>query len=543
MAKKSKANTYWADRAEKRVTAAEQQVARYEQVLDGHFKASMAAIDTQITELYRKYGEENAMSYADAVKYLSDNVREEFQRDLRFYIERMKDAEYRTQNYSYLHALSTRARVQRLEAMRASIRMEAGKLYSGLGKDLQTTLEDVFEETRMRTAFDTFQGMGMGLSFGQASARTFATLLQNPWSGSDFSSKIWNLEGRFVQSLEEVLTRGLVQGQSMDKMASALYQAGLGNPDTNGGQKFQAARVVRTEASYVINQATQSAYEDMGVTHYEFLATLDNRTSQECQDLDGEIIPLADAVVGVNYPPLHPWCRSTTIPYLPPDEFDLGAGERAARGEDGRTYYVPADMTYAEWKAQQARTAERLEMMPSREATGESIATTETSMERRTPFNQPEELTDEEKRATLEVWKTEQAEIPRMPEEQRERIFAQLKANGVSVTMDDEYLDMRSLAQGAYVGASTFSQDTVIFRSRPTRSEVFEELIHLTQFKQGRNNATEIDIARNEIEAAEKLIRCQEAYEISDIENEQNKQRLIYERLRLQELLEEEEEV
>ena len=524
MAKKSKANTYWVDRAEKRVTAAEQQVARYEQVLDGHFKASMAALDTQITELYRKYGEENAMSYANAVKYLTDHDREEFQRDLGFYIEHMKDAEYRSQNYSYLHALSTRARVQRLEAMRASIRMEEGNLYSSLGQDLQTTLEDVFEETRMRTAFDTFQGMGMGLSFGQASAGTFAALLQNPWSGSDFSSKIWNLEGRFVQSLEEVLTRGLVQGQSIDKMAAALYAAGLGNPETNGGQKFQAARVVRTEASYIINQATQNAYEDMGVERYQFLATLDNRTSQECQDMDGEIIPLADAVVGVNYPPLHPWCRSTTIPYFPPDEFDQTEGKRIARGEDGKTYYVPADMTYAEWKAQYGA--------------GEMPAA---GMERRTPFNQPEELTFEEKRAMLEVWKAEQAAIPRMPEEQRERIFARLRAQGVSVTISDEYLDNRSLAMGSYVAAITYNGDTIVFREDPTRSEVFEELIHVAQFRSGQNEASAKEKALHEIAAAEKLIRNRTAYGIDDIEHEQNVRRLFEEQRLLQRLLEEEE--
>lgn len=31
------------------------------------------------------------------------------------------------------------------------------------------------------------------------------------------------------------------------------------------------------------------------------------------------------------------------------DEFD-SVGERAARGEDGKTYYIPADTTYEEWK-------------------------------------------------------------------------------------------------------------------------------------------------------------------------------------------------
>jgi ASC-1-like (ASCH) protein len=52
--------------------------------------------------------------------------------------------------------------------------------------------------------------------------------------------------------------------------------------------------------------------------------------------------------VGVNAPPFHVNCRTTTIPYFD-DEFS-DTGKRAARGEDGKTYYVPADTTYKEWE-------------------------------------------------------------------------------------------------------------------------------------------------------------------------------------------------
>lgn len=44
----------------------------------------------------------------------------------------------------------------------------------------------------------------------------------------------------------------------------------------------------------------------------------------------------------------HVNCRSTTCPYFS-DEFD-NLGERAARGADGKIYFVPADMTYGEWE-------------------------------------------------------------------------------------------------------------------------------------------------------------------------------------------------
>lgn len=78
------------------------------------------------------------------------------------------------------------------------------------------------------------------------------------------------------------------------------------------------------------------------------MATLDSHTSDICQEMDGKHFPMNQWEVGVTAPPFHPWCRSVTVPYFD-DEWGR-SGERVARGEDGKTYYVPADMTYPEWK-------------------------------------------------------------------------------------------------------------------------------------------------------------------------------------------------
>ncbi len=51
---------------------------------------------------------------------------------------------------------------------------------------------------------------------------------------------------------------------------------------------------------------------------------------------------------GVTAPPFHVNCRSCTAPIFD-DEF-ANDEQRAARDEDGDTYYVSADMTYKEWK-------------------------------------------------------------------------------------------------------------------------------------------------------------------------------------------------
>lgn len=84
------------------------------------------------------------------------------------------------------------------------------------------------------------------------------------------------------------------------------------------------------------------------------MATLDSRTSAVCQQLDGQEFPVSDAQAGVNLPPMHAHCRSTTISVI--SEKCLENLERRAKNPDGTTSKVPADMSYKEWQENQ-RTA------------------------------------------------------------------------------------------------------------------------------------------------------------------------------------------
>ena len=67
-----------------------------------------------------------------------------------------------------------------------------------------------------------------------------------------------------------------------------------------------AVRLVQTEHSYVMNEASKYTYEDLNIGKYEFLATLDKSTCKDCGKLDGKVFNLKDAITGLNYPPLHP---------------------------------------------------------------------------------------------------------------------------------------------------------------------------------------------------------------------------------------------
>lgn len=348
MAKRNKG--YWQSRAEQKVLDCEKMILDYEKRMKSAFFDAVKDLDKEIIKLYVKYAKDNKLSYSETLKYLRNDERLEFQKGLKWYIEHAENPKYRREHRQELQALSVRARVKRIEQMKANIIMQSERLFQKLQNGSLNIFEQVYEEAYYRTAFDTFQGFGIGEAFSRPAEAVVSTLLHYPWSGKSYSGSLWDLEKGFVDGLNRVMTAGLIRGQSVLEMSKALRDEALGRDfgkGKAGGQLSKAQRLVRTEANFVLNQATADMYEELEVEQYEFLGTLDSLTCSHCGGLDGKHYPVGEEKAGVNYPPLHPSCRCTTVPYFPEDEDDPGT--RIARDADGKNYHVPADMTYQEW--------------------------------------------------------------------------------------------------------------------------------------------------------------------------------------------------
>jgi len=109
-----------------------------------------------------------------------------------------------------------------------------------------------------------------------------------------------------------------------------------------------ARRLVRTESAFFHNEMEALSYEEADIEYYRFIAVLDKRTSAICREHDNKVYKVSERKTGVNYPPLHPWCRSTTVAHF--DDVDLSNLERRARDpETGKAQLVPADMSYDDW--------------------------------------------------------------------------------------------------------------------------------------------------------------------------------------------------
>ncbi len=171
-------------------------------------------------------------------------------------------------------------------------------------------------------AFDIQKGLGVGFNIAEMPIETIQEIIKNNWSGKHYSKRVWHNTDVLAKQLEEVIASGLMSGKSSRRMAQELQ-------DLTDYGKFACERLIRTETTYVTNMAELESYKECDINKYIFVATLDLRTSSVCREHDREVYEVEKAEVGVNLPPLHPHCRSTTRAYL--GESTLNDIKRRAR--------------------------------------------------------------------------------------------------------------------------------------------------------------------------------------------------------------------
>ena len=124
--------------------------------------------------------------------------------------------------------------------------------------------------------------------------------------------------------------------------------------------------------------------------------------------------------------------------------------------------------------------------------------------------------------------------IEPMPKKQLQKIVKAFRRQGGLIQMSDStdaYLDYKKAE------AITYDAKTILMRQRPGRAAVFEELIHAAQYREGRNDGTYKSRLQCEIEAQEKLLRNQKAYQLTQPEIRQTKRALSSYQKELKELL------
>jgi SPP1 gp7 family putative phage head morphogenesis protein len=333
---------YWKQRFTQLEAAQNRKGATAYLEIEKQYKAAQNELEAQIARWYQRFADGNGISLAQAKQWLKGQDLAEFKWDVKEYIKYGKENAINGAWMQELENASSKFHISRLEALQIQTQNSLETMFTQQMGTMKKALSDVYASGYYHTAYTVQQGFGLGWDVAGLDQAQIEKVLSKPWAvdGYNFSTRIWNSKTKLIGEVHNELSKNLLTGADPQKAIDSLAKK-------MGTSKSNAGRLVITEQAYFSSAAQKDCFNDLDVEEYEIVATLDSHTSDICRSLDGRVFKMSDYKPGVTAPPFHVYCRSTTAPHFK-ENFD--AGERAARGADGKTYYVPDDVTYSEWK-------------------------------------------------------------------------------------------------------------------------------------------------------------------------------------------------
>lgn len=330
---------YWEKRQHERESKAYSSILEVEKEYKEALERAKINIDKQISHIGTQYMKDNQLSYAEAMKQLKGSEYKVWRKQLDEYMQEWKQLKRTApmeakKLWLEIETLSARSRISRLDSIRTQIDIELSKVSTEAVESTRKALYGVYGDTYKEVVKD----LGIKSMFSDSMVKA---VIARPWSGANYSNRIWGNSEKLARVLKQEVTTGMIQGINLKTMGKRISDR------IEGAKKNDVERLLRTEVNYTMNQATLDGYKDAKVEKYEFDATLDSRTSQICAELNGEVFEVNKTAVGVNYPPMHPRCRSTTSPIIDyevlgkrlREEKDLKENEESSKIE--KRVYIP----------------------------------------------------------------------------------------------------------------------------------------------------------------------------------------------------------
>ena len=332
---------YWEKRSAKRMWEHMESAEKTSKEIAKYYYKSSNYLGGKMDDVFDRYQTKHGLSEAEAKRLLNQMHDKSSINDLKLALQQSNDSQEKDELLQLLESPAYASRLQRFEELQQQLDDIMTNTYN-IEKQLSTEhYKSLATNSFYRPIYDLQKGTGLGFTFAHISESEVDKLLHSKWSGTNYSKRIWQNTTKLAHTVKEEMMISLMTGRTNREVASVIQEK-------FGTGAFEARRLVRTESAFIVNEMEQQAYEECNIEKYMFVATLDKRTSEICQSMDHKVFKVKDRQPGVNCPPMHPFCRSTTIAYL--DDETISNMERLATDDEtGEKNIVPADLTYKDW--------------------------------------------------------------------------------------------------------------------------------------------------------------------------------------------------
>lgn len=265
--------------------------------LSGQYSKEINSLEKDIAYYYQAYGVDNVIEYRSLMLGLPDA-------DRKLLMERMDD--FARAYPEHAHLMPVRAsiyKLNRLEGLQQSLYLQQMELGAIDIKQLTAHLEKQAALGYSAAAKE----LGFGTQFNTINSAVLKKIVDSKWlNETNFSKRIWGNREKLTQYLANDFRDAIIRGDSYAKCVKQLRERfGVG--------ESAAERLIYTEGTYVMNEASMLPFEEMGYEEYTYDAIEDKRTCPICSGLNGQTFKIRDRVPGTNFPPMHTRCRCSYL--------------------------------------------------------------------------------------------------------------------------------------------------------------------------------------------------------------------------------------
>lgn len=267
-------------------------------------------LEKEIAYYYQKYGKDNVLEYREMMKKLTKEEATMLYEDMdNFFRLHPEHAALRPVRQSIY-------KLNRLEGLQLSIM----KQQLGLSSEEAALIGDHL----LSYTISTYEGVQGLIPFNQFDGRAAKQVGQKIIKDTDFGKRLQANREKLAGYLNNDIAKGIARGDSYDKLSKQICDR------FDGVSRRSAYRLLYTEGTRMFNRANSEAFAEAGINQYRYCTAGDNRVCSDCKALEGNVYDISEARDGINYPPMHPWCRCHTEPAA---DWDKWLNDRIASRE------------------------------------------------------------------------------------------------------------------------------------------------------------------------------------------------------------------
>lgn len=322
-------STYWQRRQNMADAAMERDERALSKRVEQAYTRELKGLEREIASYYQRYGEDNVIAYRRLMETMDPVDRELLIRDCDKFLRQYPDMQ------SIVDVRKSIYQLNRLEGLQASARVH----FYNVTFEVSGYVDKHLLEQSLRGANTAAEAMGFGQAFYSMDSDAVRRFVDTVWTGNtSYSKRIWDNTETLASYVAQDMAKAFARGDSYQRIAKALEKRFVDVPQSS------LMRLVYTEGTYVSRMAQAEELKREGFDSYTIQAVHDGRTCEQCHGVEGKTFRFEDMQVGVNFPPLHPYCRCQIAPAV--DDWDawqqkqeeFGQRQKLARVEENEAF-------------------------------------------------------------------------------------------------------------------------------------------------------------------------------------------------------------